>query len=608
MVTTLPSPSVQQALGFASQHLRAGNIAGAEAAIAPFFAGGPPAEPLLLNTAGVVRLNQNRLAEAAELFAQAAHLSPREAMFPFNQGRALAALGQADAAVLAYRTALKCKPDFVDAFYELGSLLHRTGRWEDAEKAFRQILRLSPAHVPAKLMLGAVLVDAGRPQDAELPLRRAIAEATDPRMAAQLHTNLGIALRRQRKDAEALEQYDLAAKLDPTLPGLAVHRGEALQNLGRHEQALAELEQMLAKTPQDAALHHNYNDLLYRLGRQDDFLKSYDRVPPSRGLMLGKAFFLSHAKRGAEAHAVYAQMLARDPQDAVAAIGAANTLTMAKRFDEAGAAFDAILSKQNDNAELFGCAAEAVVQGGDAQKAAWLCEQGLALEPNNASCLAVLSIASRMQEDGRDEDINRYDTLVRSFDLEPPQGFSNMADFNAELNAELDRLHPATREFINQSLRGGTQTPDQLFTADLPLVAKLKQRIDEAVARYAAELGEDEKHPLLSRRRKDFGYAGSWSSRLRDCGFHVNHIHPMGWVSSCYYVAVPDAVRDEAGRQGWIKFGEPSFETALKNPIRRAIQPAPGRLVLFPSYMWHGTVPFRDAAARTTIAFDVVPV
>jgi Putative 2OG-Fe(II) oxygenase len=37
------------------------------------------------------------------------------------------------------------------------------------------------------------------------------------------------------------------------------------------------------------------------------------------------------------------------------------------------------------------------------------------------------------------------------------------------------------------------------------------------------------------------------------------------------------------------------------------VQPAPGRLVLFPSYMWHGTIPFHDAQPRTTIAFDVVP-
>jgi hypothetical protein len=30
-------------------------------------------------------------------------------------------------------------------------------------------------------------------------------------------------------------------------------------------------------------------------------------------------------------------------------------------------------------------------------------------------------------------------------------------------------------------------------------------------------------------------------------------------------------------------------------------------MVLFPSYMWHGTVPFRSPTPRTTIAFDVVP-
>ena len=210
-------------------------------------------------------------------------------------------------------------------------------------------------------------------------------------------------------------------------------------------------------------------------------------------------------------------------------------------------------------------------------------------------------------DDGRDEAINGYDTLVRSFDLEPPQGFSSMESFNAELNASLDRLHPKSREFIDQSLRGGTQTPGHLFPAGLPLVTLLKQRIDEAVARYIAELGEDTVHPLLSRRGRNFRYAGSWSSRLADSGYHFNHIHPDGWISSCYYVSLPDAVKDETAMQGWIKFGEPAVDVVLKNPVRRTIQPVAGRLVLFPSYMWHGTVPFHDRQARTTIAFDVVP-
>ncbi len=292
-------------------------------------------------------------------------------------------------------------------------------------------------------------------------------------------------------------------------------------------------------------------------------------------------------------------MLARDPDDQVAAIGAANTLTMSKRFDEAEAAFDAILARRTDNAELFSCAAEAVVQGGKADKAAWLCEQGLKAAPRNAACLAILSIASRLMEDGRDETINGYDTLVRSFDLEPPQGFSNMADFNAELNAELDRLHPVTREFINQSLRGGTQTPDQLFGASLPMVAKLKQRIDESGGRAMPPGWARMKAIPCCRGGPTVSAMPGPGRRVSgDCGFHVNHIHPMGWISSCYYVAVPDAVQDEAGRQGWIKFGEPLLRGGAEKsgPPRHPARTGPAGAVPQLYVARHDSVPRRGGA------------
>jgi hypothetical protein len=41
--------------------------------------------------------------------------------------------------------------------------------------------------------------------------------------------------------------------------------------------------------------------------------------------------------------------------------------------------------------------------------------------------------------------------------------------------------------------------------------------------------------------------------------------------------------------------------------VARYVQPHPGRLVLFPSYFWHGTVPIQGPDARLTIAFDAVP-
>jgi len=596
---------IQQALNTASRFLHAGNLGAAEAALAPHLS--PPADPYVLNALGVVRLNQGRAGEALGLFEQAVRREPREAQFHFGQGRTLGALGRGDEALAAFAAALKLKPDFLEAQFEKGSLLHRTGRLAEAEAAFRDLLRRAPAHTPAKLMLGAVLIDSDRPAEAELPLRRALDEAADPRLKAFLHNNLGMALRRQRKDEEALAQYDEAVRLDPTQPQFALHRTEALQNLGRHEEALTIFHNALARTPADPGLHHAYNDLLWRLDRKEEFLVSYERAPKSYPLRLGKAFFLTHAKRGEEAHAEYEALLKADPADRTAATGVATTLTLMGRHQDAVAAFDALIARHGANPNVLSNAAESALLCGDAGKAAWYCEQGLSLSPTDGSCLAMLSIASRMLEDGRDEALNGYDTLVRSFDLDAPDGFSDMESFNAELNTALDRVHPKTREFINQSLRGGTQTPDQIFSTAMPLVAKLKQRIDETVARYIAELPQDDSHPFLSRRARDFRYAGSWSSRLADCGFHVNHLHPMGWISSCYYVAVPDAVKDEEARQGWIKFGEPSFDATLKTPIKRAIQPAPGKLVLFPSYMWHGTIPFRDKAARTTIAFDVVP-
>jgi len=602
------NPALQQTLALANQCLQRQDFSGAERALASLSILGFSGIPEALNILGIIRTAQGRFAEAVQHLSQASAAAPREPVLAYNLGRAFVGLGQAAEALKAFRAAIRLKPDFVEALFDHAHLLHQTGALDEAERGFRQLLRVMPANVHAKLALGSVLVDAGRPSEAEIPLRRGLEEAADPNLKAQFHLLLSMALRRQRKDEEALAACDQAEVLDARLPGIGVHRVDTLQNLGRYDDALAVLKTLLARTPDDPGLHHAYNDLLYRLDRRDEFLKSYDAAPQSRHLQLGKAFFLVHDKRNAEAYAICAAMAARDPQDQVAAVAAANALSLMERHEEAAVAFDALLARFGGSVDLYRRAAEPALLRGDAQKGAWLCEQALRLSPQDGACLALLSIASRMLEDGRDEAINGYDSLIQTFELEPPQGFSDMASFNAELDAELNRLHPRTREFIGQSLRGGTQTPENLFGMGLPMVEKLQTRISEAIARYIAALPDDSVHPFLSRRMRDFRYAGSWSSRLRDNGFHVNHLHPMGWISSCYYVAVPDAVKDETAQQGWIKFGEPSLQIDLKTPVRRTIQPAAGRLVLFPSYMWHGTIPFHDDAARTTIAFDVVPL
>lgn len=169
------------------------------------------------------------------------------------------------------------------------------------------------------------------------------------------------------------------------------------------------------------------------------------------------------------------------------------------------------------------------------------------------------------------------------------------------LAERLRALHLATGQPFDQSVRGGTQTDGPLFSRIEPEIRALRAAIVAAVERHIAQL-PDKPHPTSLERAGPVRFAGSWSVRLPGAGFHANHIHPAGWLSSAFYVALPEAMG--AGDEGWLTLGAPQAELGLDLAPFRKIEPRPGRLVLFPSTMWHGTIPFA-AGERLTVAFDV---
>jgi tetratricopeptide (TPR) repeat protein len=604
MVTVKPNPAVQQALAQADQALRFGDADGADRVLAPVLERFGD-DPRLLHMAGLVRMHQQRFADAAQYFAKARAANPHEAVLAFSHGTALRWLERHHDAVDAFKEAIRLRPGYAEAYFEAGTTLQQLGEPEEAEAVFRQWLAALPGHARGKMALGDLFLSTQRPKEAEPLLREALAEPIPPAMRDDLLKLLGLALYRQGKCEEALKHCEQSTARDSDLGNVAI-RAEILERLKRYEEAANLSSSLVARDPANPQWHKIHNDLMYRLGNPD-YLKSFDRAPRTVELLLSKAYFLAHEKRAEEAHRAYTEALALEPDNKIATTGLGNILTMMKRHGEALGVLEGLLAHHGEDPNLLVSIAEAALAAGDPEKAATFCERSVAQAPQDQVALAVLGTAWRMLGDERDEDLNGYDSLIRLYDLAPPEGFSDMESFNAELNAWLDRMHPTTREYLDQSLRNGSQTPDKLFGAGHDLVERLQKRIRETITRHIAEMKEDDKHPLLSRRARNFDYTGSWSSRLRDCGFHTNHIHPEGWISSCYYVALPKAVADTEGRQGWIKFGEPALDVALQNPIRRAIQPKPGRLVLFPSYMWHGTIPFHDTEPRTTIAFDVVP-
>jgi uncharacterized protein (TIGR02466 family) len=154
-------------------------------------------------------------------------------------------------------------------------------------------------------------------------------------------------------------------------------------------------------------------------------------------------------------------------------------------------------------------------------------------------------------------------------------------------------------------LRGGSQTLQNLLQSQDPAIAAFFAAIDAPIRQYIAQLGRG-REALRQGNLGGYQFSGAWSVHLRPGGFHTDHVHPKGWLSSAFYVDTPSAV-EAGGREGWLKFGQPGIATLPALEAEHWVKPQPGRLVLFPSYMWHGTVPFTSKDRRLSIAFDLVP-
>ncbi len=585
----------------AFQSYQNGNLEAAEAVLGR-ISDQPSAQHLL----ALVRLRQGRVLEALDLLKSAAAAQPWEAQTQLNYGKVLAALGRHSEAITSFQTSIALSRENDDAILALGKSHHALGNLAEAIDCYSRYLKVRPNHAPVRLALGLALVAAGRPAQATECLLPALGETEDPRLSSELHHGLSRAYRMQLDYGAALESLKKAVELNPAREGADQERAGLLEAAQSFQEAISAYEHILECEPANAWAHRKYNDLLYRLDRSEEFLASYDRAPRAKDLLLDKAQFLLHTGKWDEAKSCFEAVLSRYGDDRQAALGIGLSFLKGDQIAQAIDALDGAAERHSDSADIQCNLAIALAQTGDGHKAIRAVRRSLDIDPLSQTSLAVLGTCLRLIGDPEDEKLNGYDEFVRVFDLEPPTGFADMAAFNAELIAELGKLHPKTGGYLRQSLRGGTQTIDNLLDAELPLVKMLRTRLQHAVGLYIAGLRRDDSHPLLSRRSRDFRFLGSWSSRLHENGFHINHLHPGSWISSCYYAEVPPIASDGTQKQGWIKFGQPSFPCGLEP--RHSIQPVPGRLVLFPSYMWHGTNPFHEDRSRTTVAFDVAPV
>jgi hypothetical protein len=98
-----------------------------------------------------------------------------------------------------------------------------------------------------------------------------------------------------------------------------------------------------------------------------------------------------------------------------------------------------------------------------------------------------------------------------------------------------------------------------------------------------------------------------WALVFRGGGHQVPHHHPGCWLTGVYYVSARrDPPRPGEPLPGIIRIGGLPGWAGVEPPWELIeVEPVPGTLLLFPSFVPHETVPPGEGAERISVAFDV---
>jgi len=366
----------------------------------------------------------------------------------------------------------------------------------------------------------------------------------------------------------AVELARHGTRLDPTRPGNWLVLSHALAKLGKFEEATRYLRDAVALLPEAVELRVRLVEILFD---QDLFDEALPHVEHALALApdepRAKRFHL----------------------DLLALTGA--------HHDPDTERLSAFLA---GSAHLLSGAAKSLGAGGALE----LCESILTGRPGHtyATYLKALSLAQLGAAEDACRIISTTGRLIEISELPAPPGFSGSASFRHALAEEIRQNPTLAGDHKGKAAQASLQTRSLRQPGAVAVEALLRQ-IRQAIDAYEQRLIAADEELVLHRPRR--ARIEPWAMVCGSDSRQNSHVHPRGWVTGVYYVAAPRPDGANAYR-GPLVIGAIGAKQAIEPPWgTREIEPVPGRLVLFPSYVPHATLPSGVAGDRISIAFDV---
>ena len=386
----------------------------------------------------------------------------------------------------------------------------------------------------------------------------------------------------------------------------------AMQRQGNHKGAIKRFRRLLKQAPDHPQLLNMCALSLAETGDMRNAEKLLERAlkaDPENGERWGNfGLFLQKVGKLTQAVDAYDRFRTLSPETAISHLKYADACHELERYGDALPAYEKAVELDGSDADAWRNLARVRMFEGKWEDALGASDRALALHPGNTQVLSFKSVAQT--ELGRNEETGAlvdFDRLIEVVDLSAPEGFADMGAFNDAVCAHA-LAHPSLEfEPEGKSTRHGHQSTN-LADGDQGPIAPLLAMIEQAVADYRKSHETDAGHEFLAQRPDEWDIY-IWATVLDSQGHQAAHLHPSGWLSGVYYAKVPDVVAaNPESEDGWIEFGRAAkYPHAQAEHAVKTYQPKEGRVVLFPSYFYHRTIPFESDEQRISIAFDLVP-
>lgn len=421
----------------------------------------------------------------------------------------------------------------------------------------------------------------------------------------ELHFNVGIALSHLNQFDDAISAYQQAITLKPDFFEAHGNLGTILQKLGQLDAAIASYKKGLAINPQDARGHFNLGTALRDKGNLKEAISSYQKAIALFPNYTDAYNNLGETLRdyGDMEAAVknYQAALSRNPHHPNANYNMGEFLYLAKKYSEAAAYFERARLDDWQARNMY-CLYKAERFDDFKNKLDEVVKNTRHTEP----FIATLSTHYATNFDQEDP----YNFCKNGFDFVYQNSIPALVEPNSPLLKQLlyDIENADIAERVQGMLHYGKQSAGNLFKRPESSFKQLAELVMQEFSNYKNHFANADCE-LIQSFPEQYEFTSSWYVKMQQGGHLSPHIHEIGWISGAVYLAIPASNGNEAAFEYGIHGDnypiQPS-KTVSDFPVASTM-PRVGDIVLFPSSLFHRTIPFSANEARICIAFDLKP-